>query len=396
VLAILTRTISQVELGRMFLAITISRLAAVVLSIGADSVLVRKVASDSENSLQYISQTLSLQVVSIVAGFLILNITFLMFYPDLILVMLLVSIYTFLDEIFYTFSSFFTGKKQINFRLFIMGTLKIAGVLLILVVAYKSQLLVWVLLCQVFLSCILVLVAIFATRKYFGEIHLKWEPNVKINLIKHSFPFLAMNVLGLIHMRFDTILIGGFLSLRDVALYEIGIKLLEVTRFLVRPFRTVFFPILSEYSANGDMKRLRLRFRQIIFFSFGIGSGLFILMLILGSWVIPLLFGEMYINSILVSKILFLSVPFLFTQFLANVFSTALHLEKEALYIAILTVVINIGLNLCIIPVHGIIGAAWVTVISQIFSALMLVFIVLRKLFRKSIDINLENLEDLV
>jgi O-antigen/teichoic acid export membrane protein len=391
VFIVLTRTVSQINLGEMLFAVSLSRLAAVTSNMGAGSLLIRKVASDPTNDIVYLSQIVSLHIVTMLTGFVILNASFLWIYPDLIWIMALVSAYTFLDEFFLTFTTFFAGKKQLDLRLLVIGSFKVIGTFLISVVAFTSQSLYSVLWLQVFLSLILVILGLYIVQKYFGLLNLKWTIREKTKIIKQSFPFLAINILGLMHMRFDTILVGGLLGLPQVTIYEIGIKLVEVARFMVRPFKWVLLPVFSEYSANSDWTKFRIRFRQMMLFAFGLGGGLTLLMFLFGSWVIPFVFGQTYIGSVLISKILFLSVPFLFAQFLGNVFASALHLEKEILKLTALTVLINIGLNLFAIPAYGINGAAWVTVLSQSFITISLLLAVVRKLFGKSVDINLEN-----
>lgn len=393
ILAVLTRTLLQEELGGMFFAVSISRLAAVALSLGTDNHLIRKVASDPPNSLLYLSQNLSLRIVSMVVGYILLNAIFWAVLPELALVMVLVSAYSFLDEIHFTFASFFAGKKQILFRLFILGGFKIVGIFVISFAAYISRSLILVLWCQFALSLMLVISAFIVTGRFFGRVQLKWEPEGKVKLIKQSFPFLAVGILGLMHMRFDTIMVGVFLDLQRVAIYELGIKLVEVARFLVRPIKTVFFPVFSEYAANGNWTRLRTRFRQLMLLGFGTGTGMFLIMLALGSPIITLLFGKPYRESVFVTQILFLSVPFLFTEFLANVIANALRLEKKIMNITAWTVALNIGLNFFIIPMYGIVGAAWVTVASQVFLTIGLVAIVISKLYGPPVAIQPSDVE---
>jgi O-antigen/teichoic acid export membrane protein len=150
---------------------------------------------------------------------------------------------------------------------------------------------------------------------------------------------------------------------------------------LIRPIKTVFFPIFSEYTAAGNWDRLRMRFKQLMFLAFGIGGGAFLLMFIFGSFVITLLFGDAYQASVRVTQVLFLSVPFLFAEFLANVVANALHLERRVLSITMWVVILNIGLNLIAIPMYGIMGAAWVTVVSQIFLTAGILTLVISKLY---------------
>lgn len=61
------------------------------------------------------------------------------------------------------------------------------------------------------------------------------------------------------HMRFDTILVGAMLNVREVANYELGIKLVEAVRFMGFT-HTVFLPVFSEYFAKRTTEKLRTRF----------------------------------------------------------------------------------------------------------------------------------------
>jgi O-antigen/teichoic acid export membrane protein len=188
-------------------------------------------------------------------------------------------------------------------------------------------------------------------------------------------------------------MVGVLLDLQRVAVYELGIKLVEVARFLVRPIKTVFLPVFSEYNANGNWTKLRARFRQMMILAFAAGAGMFVLMLAFGSHLITLLFGEGYRESILITQVLFLSVPFLFAEFLANVVASALHLEKKIMSITAWTVALNIGLNLFVIPIYGILGAAWVTVASQVFLTTSLLVFVVSKLYGPPVTLQPVNSE---
>src|SRR5258706_14190470 len=92
-------------------------------------------------------------------------------------------------------------------------------------------------------------------------------------------------------------------------------------------------------------------------------------MWVFGTYLVYWLFGPNYEQSILPARILFLSVPFLFLGLVSSIAANALHLEHKIVKILSLSVAINLGLNVYVIPKYGIVGAAWVTVISQIIWA---------------------------
>src|SRR5258706_462924 len=225
-------------------------------------------------------------------------------------------------------------------------------------VAYTSRALIPVLWTYVLLNLILVIAAITLVRTYFGTLQFQFDIKKNRDLMRLSVPFFLFNLLTVLHMRFDTTLVGIMLGFQQVANYELGIKMMEVARFIVRPLYSVYFPAFSEYVADGRQEKLRIRLGQLLILSGGAGMVLAAGMWVFGTYLVYWLFEPNYEQSILPARILFLSVPFLFIGFVSSIAATALHLEHKMVRILSLSVAINLGLNVFVIPTYGIIGAA--------------------------------------
>ena len=384
VIAILTRTLLQVELGTLFFALSIADLASVFLTFGSGTYLIRLVASDPENSVSHFSRVLSSNISNIGIGYVLLNLFVLVFRPEILPVMLLATAYNFLEKIYFSFSSFFIGKRKLLYRLIILGGFKLATLVGISLVAYVTRELFPVLWTQLIFNFLLVLTCYWIVHNQFGALKIRFSINNNIGVLKESAPFFLLLLLNILHLRFDTIMVGIMLTLQQVAVYEIGIKSMEVTRFIVRPLTNVFFPVFSEYAAKGRWRLLRRRFLMLAGSAFGVGIMLTIGMQVFGPRLIVLLFSETYQESIVPTQILFLSVPFLFTVVLSTSAANAMHLENKVALIAFVSVALNIGLNFFAIPRFGIIGAAWTTVISQAVQATGIIILVLPRILRNS------------
>lgn len=376
IIAVLTRTLFKAELGAMFFALTIAELCATLLNFGTDSHLIRIVATDRGRALQHLSDVLSTRMLNTLIGFVVLNLSFYFLQPALSPVLILVSACDFLEEIYYCFSAFFSGQKKLIYRLMIAGVFRVVSVGFLSLVAIGTRDLFAVLWTRLFLSGLLVITSLAIVHRSFGAVRLIFSPRTSLSLMRLSAPFFLVNFLTLVHMRFDTVLVGLFLNLSQVANYELGIKMMEVARFIIRPLNSVFYAVFSEYVAHNQWKKLRLRFAQMAALSFGAGIVLAIGMQLFGSGVIVWLFGENYVESIWSAKILFLSVPLMYFTFLATLVANAMHLEKRSATLLSAAVAINLGLNLYVIPAYGTVGAAWATVISQVFLALAMFWMV--------------------
>lgn len=378
-LAVLTRALDKEQLGLMFFAATISSLCATVLTFGTDTYLVRTVSADPPNALENFSRILSVRIVNAVLLYAVLNTAFALIDPALLPILLVVSGYDFLEEIYYTFSSFFAGQKRLIFRLLVAGAFEILTMAGVSAVAILTRSLFPVLFTYVLLDAVLLIVVTGVVRKYFGAIRFIWSRQDSLKLLGAASPFFLLNFLTLVHMRFDTVLVGILLDFKQVANYELGIKLLEVTRFLVRPVTSVFLPVFTEYVVGAQWIRLRNRFWQLIGAVFVLGLLIYLGMQLFGSSLIVWMFGANYADSILPAQTLFISVPLLYVSYVATVVASAMHLEKQAAAALVCSVVLNIGLDLFVIRAYGINGAAWATVASQALLVLiMLPMIVLR------------------
>jgi Na+-driven multidrug efflux pump len=75
--------------------------------------------------------------------------------------------------------------------------------------------------------------------------------------------------------------------------------------------------------------------------------------------------GVGYPETVAITRVLFLATPVLFINFAAMPFNSSLHLDKQTLSFAIVSVVLNFVLNLFFIPRWGAIGAAWSTLVTE-------------------------------
>jgi O-antigen/teichoic acid export membrane protein len=114
-------------------------------------------------------------------------------------------------------------------------------------------------------------------------------------------------------------------------------------------------------------------FKKMLFRLGAIGSLLMIVVGLTAGVIIPAVFGPKYDDSILVLRILFFSVPFLYIGMTSALVAKSIFLEKRTIKIMLACVIANILLNSLAIPLWGAVGAAWTTVVTQ---ALLAVWVV--------------------
>ena len=209
---------------------------------------------------------------------------------------------------------------------------------------------------------------VFSTLFYF----LKQEFNLTLNTgrfsksyCKNSFSYglkgHISNILAFINYRVDLFIIAYYLNDVAVGLYSVAVTIVERIWVVSQSVSTVLFARVS--NLNTDIERAKFTAivaRNVLFISF-LGG---VLLYFFGGWLIYLLFGKEFTDSItpfiwLIPGVVLLS----FARILSNFFSGIGKPEINT-YVASFTTILNIGLNIYLVPKFGVIGAAIATSIT--------------------------------
>ncbi len=184
-------------------------------------------------------------------------------------------------------------------------------------------------------------------------------------IIKESLPLLIASVSIFIYMKVDQLMVGKMLSVKEVGVYSVGVKLSELVYFIPVTIATAYFPKILDAKKNktkdeyiGEFVKLG-NINVFICMLFAIGAT------ILGKWFIELAYGMEYSLAGDVFRIYSWAGVFVA---LGVSTSKYLILEKQNniyLYSTLIGGIVNFILNLYFIKKFGIAGAAWTTVISQ-------------------------------
>jgi O-antigen/teichoic acid export membrane protein len=161
-------------------------------------------------------------------------------------------------------------------------------------------------------------------------------------------------------------MLGYFLESADVGIYSVAVRIAGMAVFLLSATNTIFGPTISELTEKKQINNLKRLLKSItkIIFTFSLN---FLLFVIVFNKEILTIFGEEYISGGIVLMIL------TFGQFInASAGSTGMVLvmsgnQKYEVYNSIGICILNIILNIFLIPIYGIEGAAIATATSIIF-----------------------------
>lgn len=202
------------------------------------------------------------------------------------------------------------------------------------------------------------------------------------NLLKDSWPLLLSGISILIYMHIDKIMIGHMLDDKAVGIYSVAVRISEIWYFIPMIVVASVFPsILKTKERNEEQyyRRLQLLYDVMVLISICIA----VPMSFFSTPLILMVFGEAFVESGPVLAIYIWAGVFVFLGVASGKWFLAENLQNLGFMRTVIGMIINILLNLILIPTHGILGAAVATIFSQAFSAYFfdLIYVKTRKTF---------------
>ncbi len=188
-----------------------------------------------------------------------------------------------------------------------------------------------------------------------------------VRMLQNSWPLALSGIAITLNMRIDQVMLGQLLDDTAVGLFSAAVRVSEVWYFIPVAVVASAFPFIAGQS---DQKVADRRWRQLYAGMFWLSVAAGVFATLFGEGVIRLLFGDAFAPA---GGILVIHIWSGFNVALGLVWSRWIVLENQPriqLAAQTLGAVVNIGLNLLLIPRLGVIGAAWATLASYWISGL--------------------------
>ena len=194
--------------------------------------------------------------------------------------------------------------------------------------------------------------------------YLKWPSfSFKGELFRNSMVFLTIDVATVFYFRSDIVLLEYFGHIQgDVGQYSAAYRILEGIILLATPVAQIAFRSLRLRQNQNDFFGLLSRLVLIMFM---VASIITIIGIFFGNYLMLILFGEQYQFAGDLLPILLFAMLFILPNYILTQGSIALNKEIYYAKIVVSVAIINIGLNIWLIPDFGAMGAAWATIFSE-------------------------------
>jgi len=195
---------------------------------------------------------------------------------------------------------------------------------------------------------------------------LQWSA-AKAMLQRSSWLWLSA-VVSVIYLKIDTIMIEQMIGIAATGQYTAVARLSELWYVIPVTLAARYYPdLLKAFNHNWDSYLLILKKRSIQFFVMALAIA--VLMTLTAKWIMLLAYGEKFVASATVLQIHVWAGCFIFVRALISQHLIITGNEPLSLLSHGVGAILNVLLNLWLIPIYGIEGAAWATLISYAYAS---------------------------
>jgi len=187
-------------------------------------------------------------------------------------------------------------------------------------------------------------------------------------LLSQSWPLILSKVAVLLYLKIDQVMLHSMLGEVEVGVYAVAVEISEVWYFIPSAVATSAFPgVIKVLSSSREEYERRMQ--DMLDLMVVMAIGIMAVVLALAGVGVDVLYGEGYEASAGILRIHIFAAPFIFMGYGLSKSIIAEGYLKFSLVRHVMGAVVNIGLNLFLIPRWGGYGAAIATVLSYATAA---------------------------
>ncbi len=367
--ALVARHLTPANFGLMNYVIGFVGLFSFIASFGIDAILGRELILHSEKRAKILGNAIMLYSISCLMAFGLTNIVAIFSDPDtytqtLIFVMSLTFLFQPTSPLAIFFQSTVQGKKIA----YVQFVTTLVSILLKVIGIYLGVSITWFLGIFIVESATSALAVIYFFRKTREHIDFSLDTTLMLTLARHAFPFMLSIVATGIYMKIDQIMLKHMLDTVQTGIYSVAVRLTEAWYFIPNLLTTSLFPAIAHAKRTNEIMYYS-RIKQLLILMIILAIVTILPLALFAKEIISILYGVAYIGAYSSFMVyIWSSIP-VFLMPALSAYMTTEHRGYTLLISTTIGALVNIMLNILLIPHYGIVGSALATFISYIIPA---------------------------
>ena len=361
-----TRFLGDVGFGKYTFAMSFCAIFAIFADFGLNTLLIREIAGDKIRTGEYLGSGTAIKLtfsgITFFAIYLAIN---LLKYPaDTKTAVYIIGLYFITGSLAGLYRCVFNAYERMEFEAF-ARTLQQSIIVVIGVSAlYLGYGLFGLVMAFLLGSIINLLYSVILVSTKFTKPKIQINISLWRDLLKEALPFGITGVLGVIYFRIDVVMLSLMKGDAVVGWYGVAYTLVEALMFIPGAFAGALFPVFSSLFRSSD-DAIRITYEKSLNYLYVAALPIAVGVTILADKIILIAFRQEFSNSVMALQILIWALLFMFLNYGLGSVLGAIKRQQILMFNALACVIVNIVLNLLLIPSLSYIGASIATVITE-------------------------------
>lgn len=364
---VVARIIGVENTGQYFFAISFTTIFSVVADFGLAPVLTREVAKYPDRTQSFVSTILSAKIIfGLMAYGLLVTAVHLLNYDGALRPLIYLSGVTmFFDSVQGTFFSIFRAHKNLIFESIAVVVAQLLSMVIGTIAIVQGASLLWLIAAYTIPSVFnTVYGAICVYRAYGLRYRLGFNISIFRSFIVLAIPFALSGIIGRLYGYTDSILMSKMLPPEHLGWWSVPYKISFAFQFIPAAVSASVYPVMSALSIS-DPEKIGELFVKSWRYLFAIVFPLSFGLMVIAKPVILALYGENFLPSVPVLRLLLFSLIFSFLGYITGALLNATNHQKIQTSLLAVALGINTILNVIFLPRFGIEGAAATALITN-------------------------------
>ncbi|MFO7447259.1 MAG: flippase [Ignavibacteriaceae bacterium] len=353
------------EFGILSYAISIVGLFAAISTLGLDSIVTRELIKQPEKRDNLLGTVFYLRVFGAVLSFILLLFAIQLTgdsYDTVILIFIIAASSFF--QAFYVIEYYFQSKVQAKYSSSVyLITLIFSSAIKVFLILVKAPLLHFAIITSLEFLFVSIGFVIVYQRQNLSVFNWKFNKDLARILLKDSWPLILSGVVIAVYMKIGQVIIKNMMTNEDVGYYSAAVRLCEAWYFIPIAIANSLFPaIVNAKTTSEELYNSRLqKFYDLLAW---IAIAIAIPVTIFSELIVKILFGSEYLPAAPVLTIYIWAGVAVFLGVASSQYLITENYTKISFYRTFIGMLVNVILNILLIPVWGITGSAVATLVS--------------------------------
>lgn len=370
---VIARYLGVAEYGIYGFAISLTGILIIIADFGINTHIVRDVSTNNCIASKYLGNAIPLKSVFSAAAFIVMIvILFLMHCDELtVKVTMLFAIEMILGSFFNLLKGAFQAFEKVRYQAIANNIRHIILLVFILISIYTDMGIFAIAVSYILSNVITLAYGFHALKRNIVKPKYEFDRQFCRKITMLSIPFAITGILFSAYYYIDIIMLENIVGSYAAGIYNATYNLIPVQNLLVSIYGAVIFPVMSKLFKSNDESMLFFSYEKSVKYLLMLIIPFSVLIVIYAPALIQLIYGSEYGSASGVLSILIWNVSVLFVLGPGTNVLNSSHREMTVNMIYIFGAVVNVILNLILIPRFSYYGAAVSTILSYALIALI-------------------------